>query len=114
IKVTAEKRAEKAEKEVSPPSPAQVARMQLHGKAKEPILSLSPMPLPAAPDAKIPNGEARGKFAIAPGGTLNPSTLNPGKAKGQPSTNPGTGQEGAEAPNAATENHSNPGHGEGH
>lgn len=114
IKVTAEKRAEKAEKEVSPPSPAQVARLQMHGKDKEPILSLSPMPLPAGPDAKIPNGEARGKFAIAPGGTLNPNSLNPGKAKGQPSTNPGTGQENSSAPNAATETTANAGHGEGH
>ena len=46
IKVTAEKRAEQPQKEVSPPSQAQIARMQMHGKAKEPILSLSPMPLP--------------------------------------------------------------------
>lgn len=114
IKVTAEKRAEKAEKEVSPPSPAQVARMQLHGKAKEPILSLSPMPIPGGPDTKIPNGEARGKFAIAPSGTLNPNSLNPGKPKGPPSVNPGTGQENSNAPNAATETTANAGHGEGH
>jgi hypothetical protein len=114
IKVTAEKRAEQPQKEVSPPSQAQIARLQMHGKAKEPLLSLSPMPLPPGTNAKVPDGEARGKFALAPGGTLNPNTLNPGKAKGEPSTNPGTGQEGAQAPNAATENNSNPGHGEGH
>ena len=98
IKVTAEKRAEQPEKEVSPPSQAQIARMQLHGKAKEPLLSLSPMPLPPGTNAKVPDGEARGKFALAPGGTLNPNTLNPGKAKGQPSTTPGTGQEGSLKP----------------
>jgi hypothetical protein len=114
IKVTAEKRAEQPEKEVSPPSPAQIARMQMHGKAKEPLLSLSPMPLPPGTNAKVPDGEARGKFAIAPGGTLNPNTLNPGNAKGQPSTTPATGQENSQAPNAATENAANPGHGEGH
>ena len=114
IKVTAEKRAEQPQKEVSPPSPAQIARMQLHGKAKEPLLSLSPMPLPPGTNAKVPDGEARGKFALAPGGTLNPNSLNPGKAKGQPSTTPGTGQENSQAPNAATENAANPGHGEGH
>ena len=114
IKVTAEKRAEQPQKEISPPSQAQIARMQLHGKAKEPLLSLSPMPLPPGTNAKVPDGEARGKFAIAPGGTLNPSTLNPGNAKGQPSATPATGQEGSQAPNAATENAANPGHGEGH
>jgi hypothetical protein len=114
IKVTAEKRAEQPQKEVSPPSQAQIARMQMHGKAKEPLLSLSPMPLPPGTNAKVPDGEARGKFALAPGGTLNPNSLNPGKAKGQPSATPGTGQENSEAPNAATENNSNPGHGEGH
>jgi len=73
----------------------------MHGKAKEPLLSLSPMPLPNAPDAKVPNGEALGKFAIAPGGTLNPNSITPGKASGSPSTTPGTGQENAKAPNAA-------------
>ena len=114
IKVTAEKRAEQAQKEVSPPSQAQIARLQMHGKAKEPLLSLSPMPLPPGTNAKVPDGEARGKFALAPGGTLNPNTLNPGKAKGEPSTTPATGQEGSQAPNAATENAANPGHGEGH
>jgi hypothetical protein len=114
IKVTAEKRAEKAEKEVSSPSPAQVARLQMHGKDKEPLLSLSPMPLPPGTNAEVPNGEARGKFALAPGGTLNPNTLNPGKAKGQPSTSPGTGQENSNAPNATTESAANAGHGEAH
>ena len=49
--------------------------MQLHGKAKEPLLSLSPMPLPPGTNAKVPDGEARGKFALAPGGTLNPAPL---------------------------------------
>jgi len=73
----------------------------MHGKAKEPLLSLSPMPLPNGPNAKVPNGEALGKFAIAPGGTLNPSSITPGKANGTPSTTPGTGQENAKAPNAA-------------
>jgi len=101
IKVATEKRSEKPQKESSPPSAAQVARLEMHGKAKEPILSLSPMPLPNGPDAKVPNGEARGKFAIAPGGTLNPNSITPGKASGMPSTTPGTGQENAKAPNAA-------------
>ncbi len=100
IKVTSEKRAEPQEK-TSPPSQAQIARMEMHGKDKEPLLSLSPMPLPNGPDAKIPNGEALGKFAIAPGGTLNPTSITPGKANGTPSTTPGTGQENAKAPNAA-------------
>src|SRR5205085_2852012 len=35
IKVTAEKRAEMPERQVSPPSQAQIARMEMHGKAKE-------------------------------------------------------------------------------
>ena len=101
IKVATEKRAEKPLKEAAPPSAAQVARLEMHGKAKEPLLSLSPMPLPNGPDAKVPTGEARGKFAIAPGGTLNPNSITPGKASGTPSTMPGTGQENAKAPNAA-------------
>ena len=101
IKVSSEKRAEKPQKETAPPSTAQIARLQMHGKAKEPLLSLSPMPLPNGPNAKVPNGEALGKFAIAPGGTLNPSSITPGKANGAPSATPGTGQENAKAPNAA-------------
>jgi TonB-like protein len=113
IKVTAEKRAEEA-KEVAPPSTAQIARLQLHGKAKEPLLSLSPMPLPHGSDTKVPNGEARGRFAIAPGGTLNPNSLNPGKPNGPISTSPGTGSDNSRAPNAATESASNNGTGDGH
>ena len=101
IKVSSEKRTEKPQKEATPPSAAQVARLEMHGKAKEPVLSLSPMPLPNGPNAKVPNGEALGKFAIAPGGTLNPTSITPGKANGTPSTTPGTGQENAKAPNAA-------------
>jgi hypothetical protein len=101
IKVTSEKRAEKSEKQVAPPSTAQIARVEMHGNAKEPLLSLSPMPLPNGPDTKIPNGEARGRFAIAPGGTLNPNSITPGKSSGTPSVTPGMGLENAKAPNAA-------------
>lgn len=114
MKVTAEKRAEKPEKEMAPPSPAQVARMEMHGKAKEPLLTLSPMPLPQGANVKIPDGEARGRFALAPGGTLNPNTLNPGKVKGPISTSPGTGQDSQTAANAATETASATGVGDGH
>src|SRR5215469_5738633 len=113
LKVTAEKRAEKPEKEVAPPSPAQVARMEMHGKAKEPLLALSPMPLPQGANVKVPDGEARGRFALAPSGTLNPNTLNPGKIKGPISTSPGTGQDTQNAPNAATETASAKGTGDG-
>jgi len=77
--VTAEKRAEKSQKQVAPLTPAQVARMEMHGKAPEPLVSLSPMPLPPGSNAKIPNGETRGRFALAPGGTLNPNSLTPEK-----------------------------------
>lgn len=112
IKVTAEKRAESAEKQAAPPSAAQVARMEMHGKAKEPLLSLSV--IPPAPGAQIPNGEARGRFAIAPGGTLNPNSITPGKTNGTPSTSPATGSETSHAPNATTELASNPGTGVGH
>ena len=112
IKVTAEKRAEKAEKEAAPPSAAQVARMEMHGKANEPFLSLSVVP--PAPGTQIPNGEARGRFAIAPGGTLNPNSITPGKTNGTPSTSPATGNENSHAPNAATELASNAGTGAGH
>jgi hypothetical protein len=73
----------------------------MHGKAKEPLLSLSV--IPPAPGAQIPNGEARGRFAIAPGGTLNPNSITPGKSNGTPSTSPATGNENSRAPNAATE-----------
>ena len=114
IKVTTEKRAEKSDKQAAPPSPAQVARMEMHGKALEPLVSLSPMPLPPGSNAKVPNGEARGRFAIAPGGTLNPNSLTPGKSNGTPSTSPATGQAGSQAPNAATEVASNAGTGAGH
>ena len=101
IKVAKEKRTERSAKAATPPSQAQIARMEMHGKAKEPLLSLSPMPIPNGPNVKIPNGEARGKFAIAPGGTLNPNSLTPGKAYATPSITPGTGQLDAKAPNAA-------------
>jgi hypothetical protein len=114
IKVTAEKRAEKADKQASPLSPAQVARLEMHGKAPEPLVSLSPMPLPPGSNEKVPAGEARGRFAIAPGGTLNPNSITPGKTNGTPSTTPGTGQEKSAAPNAATEAASNAGTGAGH
>lgn len=114
IKVTTEKRAEKPEKQAAPPSAAQVARMEMHGKDKEPLVSLSPMPLPPGTDAKIPAGEALGKFAMAPGGTLNPNSINPGKPNGTPSTSPGTGQENSKAANAATEVASNATAGSGH
>ena len=113
IKVTTERRAEKSDKQAAPPSPAQVARMEMHGKALEPLVSLSPMPLPPGSNAKVPAGEARGRFAIAPGGTLNPNSLTPGKANGTPSTSPATGQEGSQAPNAATQV-ANAGTGAGH
>ena len=114
IKVATEKRAEKSDKQVAPPSPAQVARMEMHGKALEPLVSLSPMPLPPGSNAKVPNGEARGRFAIAPGGTLNPNSLAPGKSNGTPSTTPATGNVGSQSPNAATEVASNAGTGAGH
>ncbi len=114
IKVTAEKRAEKSEKQVAPPSAAQVARMEMHGKESEPLVSLSPMPLPPGSNAKIPAGEARGRFAIAPGGTLNPNSITPGKTNGTPSTSPATGQDKSQAANAATEVASNAGTGAGH
>src|SRR6266542_594033 len=111
IKVTAEKRAEKSVKQASPPSPAQVANAEFHGKAPELLVSLSPMP---GTNAKVPAGEARGRFAIAPGGTLNPNSITPGKANGTPSTSPATGQENSRSSNAATEVASNAGTGAGH
>jgi hypothetical protein len=115
IKVAAEKRAEKtSEKEVAPPSEAQIARLEMHGKAAEPLLSLSPAPLPAGSNAKVPAGEARGRFAIAPGGKLNPNSVNPGKANGTPSESPAAGQEKSQAANAATESAANTGTGAGH
>jgi len=114
IKVTAEKRAEKSQKEASPPSPAQVARMEMHGKAPEPLVSLSPMPLPPGTDAKIPAGEARGRFAIAPGGTLNPNSLTPGRMNVPLSTSPGMGDGKSQSANAATEVAANTGTGAGH
>jgi hypothetical protein len=114
IKVTAEKRAEKSTKEVAPLTSAQVARMEMHGKTPEPLLVLSPMPLPPGTNAKIPNAEARGRFALAPGGTLNPNSLTPGKMNVSLSTSPGMGQDKSQAANAATAVASNAGNGVGH
>jgi hypothetical protein len=114
LKVAAEKKSEKTEKQVAPLSTAQIAKMEMHGKAAEPMLSLSPMPLPAGSNAKIPAGEARGRFAIAPGGTLNPNTTTPGKANGTRSDSPATGQDNAQSANAATELAANTGNGAGH
>ena len=113
LKVTAEKRSEKPVKEVSPLSKAQVARIEMHGKAPEPLLSLSAMPAPPTPNPKLPNGEARGKFALAPGGTLNPNSLTPGKVNMPPSLTPGMGDKSQSA-NAATEVASNAGTDAGH
>jgi Gram-negative bacterial TonB protein C-terminal len=112
LKVTAEKRAEKSEKQAAPLTPAQVARLEMHGKSLEPLLSLSAVQ--PSPGASIPAGEARGRFAVAPSGTLNPNSLNPGKTNGTPSTSPATGQENSKAVNAATEVASNAGTGLGH
>jgi hypothetical protein len=114
IKETAEKRAEKSMKEVAPPTPAQVARMEMHGKAPEPLLALSPMPLPPGTNAKVPNAEARGRFALAPGGTLNPNSLTPGKMNVPLSTSPGMGQDKSQSANAAAAVASNIGNGMGH
>jgi len=112
LKVTTEKHAEKSDKQAAPLTPAQLARLEMHGKAIEPILSISAVqPSPGAP---VPAGEARGKFAVAPGGTLNPNSLNPGKTNGTPSTSPATGQENSKAANAATQVASNAGTGLGH
>jgi hypothetical protein len=113
IKVAAEKPGEKPVKDASPLSKAQVARMEMHGKAPEPLLSLSAMPAPPTPNVKLPNGEARGKFALAPGGTLNPNSLTPGKTNMPLSTIPGMGDK-AQSANAATEVASNAGNGAGH
>src|SRR5256885_1641550 len=114
LKVAAEKHAEKPEKQAAPPSTAQVAKLEMHGKSAEPLLSLSPMPLPTGSKAKVPAGEARGKFAIAPGGTLNPNSTTPGKPNGSHSISPATGQENAQSANAATELAANTGNGAGH
>jgi hypothetical protein len=114
LKVAAEKKLEKAGKQVAPPSTAQIAKMEMHGKSAEPILSLSPMALPAGSNAKIPAGEARGRFAIAPGGTLNPNSTTPGKVNGTRSDSPATGQDNAQSANAATELAANTGSGAGH
>jgi hypothetical protein len=103
IKVTVEKRAEKSQKEVAPLTPAQVARMEMHGKAPEPLISLSPMPLPPGTNAKIPAGEARGRFAIAPGGKLNPNSITPGKNNGTPSISPATGNDKSQSADSAAE-----------
>jgi Gram-negative bacterial TonB protein C-terminal len=112
LKVTTEKRAEKSDKQAAPLTPAQIARLEMHGKSLEPILSISAVqPTPGAP---VPAGEARGKFAVAPGGTLNPNSLNPGKTNGTPSASPATGQENSKAANAATQVASNAGTGLGH
>jgi hypothetical protein len=113
IKVNAEKRTDKIEKEAAPPSAAQVARMEMRGKKPEPLLSLSPAPLPPGSNVRIPAAEAQGRFAIAPGGTLNPKSV-PGKPNGAPSASPATGQESSAAANAATELASNTGTGLGH
>jgi hypothetical protein len=114
IKVTAEKRAEAQQKQASPPSAAQIARMEMHGKELEPLLSLSPMPLAPQANAKVPAGEARGRFAIAPGGTLNPNSITPGTPAGVPSISAATGQETSNGPNAATETASEVGNAKGH
>jgi hypothetical protein len=107
-----EKQADKSEKQAAPPSTAQLARLEMHGKSSEPLLSLSPAPLPT--QAKVPAGEARGRFAIAPGGKLNPNSVAPGKPNGTPSESPATGQEGSKAANATSELASNAGAGTGH
>jgi Gram-negative bacterial TonB protein C-terminal len=114
IKVTAEKRGDKMEKQVAPPSTAQIARLEMHGKATEPLLSLSPMPLAATAKARVPAGEARGRFAIAPGGTLNPNTINPGKSNVPLSTTPGMGQDQSQSANAASDSTAQTGAGSGH
>ncbi len=114
IKVSAEKRNQQQEKQVSPLSTAQVARLEMHGKSPEPLLSLSPVPLPSGANVKVPAGEARGRFAIAPGGKLNPNSITPGKPNGTPSESPATGQEKSQAANATTELASNNGTGAGH
>jgi hypothetical protein len=112
IKVRAEKKTQDAEKDIAPPSTAQVARLAVDGKSQEPLLSLSPAPIPAG--TKIPAGEARGRFAITPGGKLNPNSVNPGKPGGTPSESPAAGEQKSHSTNGATELASNTGAGAGH
>ena len=114
IKVAAEKRAEGQKKPASPPSAAQIARMEMHGPEIEPLLSLSPMPLPPGANAKLPAGEARGRFAITPGGTLNPNSVTPGTPAGMQSSSAAISQEKSAGPNAATEAAANTANGKGH
>jgi Gram-negative bacterial TonB protein C-terminal len=75
-------------------------------KPVEPLLTLSPMPAPAADTAKIPAGEARGRFTISPDPNLTEADKEPGTktdpALSTPGTRAGTGNGSASAGNSET------------
>src|SRR5581483_7010967 len=61
---------------VAPPPPVEISDLQMSGPDQKNIVALSPVPPPAQVPAKIPNGEARGRFAISPEPTV--ATPDPG------------------------------------
>jgi len=56
------------------------------------LLALSPMPAPPDQAAKIPAGEARGRFVISPEPNLNGTDTGPGLKEGTPSPKIGVGK----------------------
>jgi len=65
------------------PAPKESASVEkTPSKPVEPALSLSPMPAPSDERAKLPNGEARGRFAVSPEPNLATTDTVPGLKTG--------------------------------
>ena len=85
------------EKEIAPPKlkPAQTL-----GADEQALVSLSPTPTLPQQAPKIPEGEARGQFAVSPSASLTPSPV-PGSKIESAAPSPAIGQTGAAVGDAA-------------
>lgn len=86
------------EKEVAPPK---LKPSQTLGADEQALVSLSPTPTLPQQTPPIPEGEARGRFAVSPIASLTPAALPPGSKIEGASLAPAIGQTGAAVGNAA-------------
>jgi TonB family protein len=88
-------------------APAQIAAVETHGPDQQNLVSVSPLPAPPQPGA-LPDGVARGRFAISPDANLSGSGRTPGvKADNVGTTTAGVGKK-ADGPAAGTTGNAGP------
>ena len=85
------------EKEIAPPK---LMPLQTPGADEQALVSLSPTPTLPEQAPRVPEGEARGQFAVSPSASLTPSPAPGSKIEGAAPA-PAIGQTGAAVGNAA-------------